>query len=124
MGDLNDDPDSRSIVRWLGASGKREDDGNNILFNPWVAFYQKGIGTLANKDRWGLFDQILFSRSLLFSGKKSWYWGRADICRKPYLSENQGRFKGYPMRTWDGNRYRGGFSDHFPTYITLIKKAG
>ena len=124
MGDLNDDPDSRSIVRWLGASGKKEDDGNNILFNPWVAFYQKGIGTLANKDRWGLFDQILFSRSLLFSGKKSWYWGRADICRKPYLSENQGRFKGYPMRTWDGNRYRGGFSDHFPTYITLIKKAG
>jgi hypothetical protein len=25
------------------------------------------------------------------------------------------------MRTWDGNVYRGGYSDHFPTYIILLK---
>jgi hypothetical protein len=48
----------------------------------------------------------------------------AGIHRKPYMMENQGRFKGYPMRTWDGNRYRGGFSDHFPTYITLERGPG
>jgi hypothetical protein len=124
MGDLNDDPDSRSIVHWLGASGKREETENNGLFNPWVELYKRGIGTLANKDRWGLFDQIIFSRSLLYPGKEGWYWGRAGICRRPYQIENQGRFKGYPMRTWEGNRYRGGFSDHFPTYISLFKKAG
>ena len=35
--------------------------------------------------------------------------------------EEKGRFKGYPMRTWDGNNYRGGYSDHFPTYIILLK---
>ncbi len=26
------------------------------------------------------------------------------------------------MRTWDGNTYRGGYSDHFPTFIVLLKK--
>jgi hypothetical protein len=25
------------------------------------------------------------------------------------------------MRTWDGNNYRGGFSDHFPSYIVVLK---
>jgi hypothetical protein len=26
------------------------------------------------------------------------------------------------MRTWDGNSYRGGYSDHFPTYLVMLKK--
>jgi hypothetical protein len=124
MGDLNDDPDSRSIVHWLGASGERVRAGSHVLFNPWVDFYKRGIGTLANKDRWGLFDQIIFSRSLLVPQSGVWQWGLAGIHRKPYMMENQGRYKGYPMRTWDGNRYRGGFSDHFPTYITLERGPG
>jgi hypothetical protein len=38
------------------------------------------------------------------------------------MVENIGRYKGYPMRTWDGNIYRGGYSDHFPTFIILLKK--
>jgi hypothetical protein len=24
---------------------------------------------------------------------------------------------------WDGNTYRGGYSDHFPTYIIVLKKS-
>jgi endonuclease/exonuclease/phosphatase family metal-dependent hydrolase len=124
MGDLNDDPDSRSIVHWLGASGERVRAGSHVLFNPWVDFYKRGIGTLANKDRWGLFDQIIISRSLLAPNSGGWHWRLAGIHRKPYMMENQGRYKGYPMRTWDGNRYRGGFSDHFPTYITLGRGQG
>lgn len=124
LGDLNDDPNSRSIVHWLGASGERVQAGNHVLFNPWVDFYERGIGTLANKDRWGLFDQIIISRSLLAHHSGGWQWRLAGIHRKPYMMENQGRYKGYPMRTWDGNRYRGGFSDHFPTYITLEKGPG
>jgi hypothetical protein len=124
MGDLNDDPNSRSITRRLGASGERIHANRFSLFNPWTHFYQKGIGTLANRDRWGLFDQILISRNLLEEQGGNWQWVAAGIHRKPFMMENQGRFRGYPMRTWEGNRYRGGFSDHFPTFITLIRSAG
>ena len=124
LGDLNDDPDSKSITRWLGSSGKRQLPGSTLLFNPWVDWYRRGVGTLANKDRWGLFDQILLSRSWLDSNSGEWHWEGTGIYRKTYMIENLGRYKGYPMRTWDGNRYRGGFSDHFPTFITVVRKTG
>jgi hypothetical protein len=38
------------------------------------------------------------------------------------MVENMGRYKGYPMRTWDGDMYRAGYSDHFPTYLVLLKR--
>ena len=37
------------------------------------------------------------------------------------MIQKQGRYKGYPMRTYDYSIYMGGYSDHFPTYITLLR---
>ena len=121
MGDLNDDPNSPSIVNTLKATGNAAYLPTGYLFNPWDAFYKKGIGTLANKDNWGLFDQILLSGSWLAKKDGSFYYHSAGIFKRPFMIEQSGRFKGYPMRTWDGNLYRGGYSDHFPTYLVLIK---
>lgn len=118
MGDLNDDPTSRSITHTLGASGKGMPANNRLLYNPWSELYKRGIGTLANRDRWSIFDQILVSEGLLVS-ERGWHFSGAGIFRKPCMVENQGKYRGYPMRTWDGNQYRGGYSDHFPTYIVL-----
>jgi hypothetical protein len=119
MGDLNDDPTSRSITHTLGATGNPEHLSSSELYNPWCQLYKMGIGTLANRDHWSIFDQILVSRGLLLMQGNGWHFSGAGIYRKPFMVENQGRYRGYPMRTWDGNRYRGGYSDHFPTYITL-----
>ena len=30
--------------------------------------------------------------------------------------------EGYPKRTYDFDRYAGGYSDHFPTYLVLLKQ--
>jgi hypothetical protein len=38
------------------------------------------------------------------------------------MIEQQGRYKGYPLRTWDVNQFRDGFSDHFPTFLVLLEK--
>jgi len=65
MGDLNDDPDSRSITAVLQAKARQADTKAGDLFNPWAELYQKGIGTLANRDSWGLFDQIIISHAWL-----------------------------------------------------------
>jgi len=35
----------------------------------------------------------------------------------------RGRYKGYPKRSWSGGMFTGGYSDHYPTYIYLLKKA-
>ena len=121
MGDLNDNPTDPSIINILGATGEQKSVSRELLYNPWISFYQKGFGTLANRDVWGLFDQILLSGSWLEkdSSKPVWRYVKAVIFQKPFMIENTGKYKGYPMRTWDGNHYRGGFSDHFPTYIVI-----
>jgi hypothetical protein len=36
------------------------------------------------------------------------------------MIETQGKYQGYPKRTYDGDRFRGGYSDHFP--VALIFK--
>ena len=82
---------------------------------------KKGIGTLAYQDSWNLFDQIIISYPWLNKNQTGFFY-QPHIFNREYMTENVGRYKGYPMRTWDGNSYRGGYSDHFPTYIVFLKK--
>ena len=122
MGDMNDDPDNYSITHVLEAKENANNLLPNQLFNPWVPLFKKGIGTLANRDSWGLFDQIILSQAWLKKEQEGLYYHQPGIFVKNFMKEDAGRYKGYPMRTWDGNTYRGGYSDHFPTYIILLKK--
>ncbi len=122
MGDLNDDPVSPSIAEVLKAKGKAKDVREGGLFNPWMELYKNGIGTLAFQDNWNLFDQIIISYPWLNKEQRGFFFHRQYIFNKEFMMENSGRYKGYPMRTWDGNTYRGGYSDHFPTYIVMLKK--
>lgn len=122
MGDLNDDPVNNSVAGIIGAKGKISDVRKGGMYNPWTELYKKGIGTLAYQDAWGLFDQILISYPFLSKDQDGFFFYQQHIFYRDYMVENIGRYKGYPMRTWDGNRYRGGYSDHFPTYIVLLKK--
>jgi predicted extracellular nuclease len=122
MGDLNDDPVSPSVAKVLNAKEKETDVHPGGLYNPWIELYKKGYGTLAYQDAWGLFDQIMISYPWLNKDQDGLFFYQQHIFFKEYLVENKGRYKGYPMRTWDGNTYRGGYSDHFPTYIVFLKK--
>lgn len=122
MGDLNDDPTNNSVAAIINAKPKTKDVKPGGIFNPWTDLYKKGIGTLAYQDAWGLFDQILISYPWINKEQTGFFYYQQHIFNRDFMVENIGRYKGYPMRTWDGNRYRGGYSDHFPTYIVLLKK--
>lgn len=122
MGDLNDDPTSASIINVLGAKEKKEDVKKGGIYNPWIELFKKGLGTLAYNDSWGLFDQIMVTSLWLDKHQAGYFYFRQHIFKREFMTENIGQYKGYPMRTWDGNNYRGGYSDHFPTYIVLLKK--
>lgn len=121
MGDLNDDPINASVADVLGAKGKQKDVRPGGFFNPWTELYKKGIGTLAYQDAWGLFDQIIISQPFLDKEQNGFFFYQQHIFQREFMVENKGRYKGYPMRTWDGNSYRGGYSDHFPTYLVFLK---
>jgi hypothetical protein len=106
----------------LNAKSKERDVRKGGLFNPWTELYRRGFGTLAYQDAWGLFDQIIISFPWLSKDQAGLFYYQQHIFNKEYLVENKGRYKGYPMRTWDGNTYRGGYSDHFPTYLIMLKE--
>ncbi len=122
MGDLNDDPISPSVTKVLGAEGEMKRVKKTGMFNPWTSFYKKGIGTLAFNDAWNLFDQIIISHSFLSQKQSGWFYRSAHIFKREFMVQQTGRFRGYPMRTWDGNKYNRGYSDHFPTYIEFLQE--
>lgn len=122
MGDLNDDPVSPSVTKVIGAKGKIKDVQRSGMYNPWVDFYKRGIGTLAYQDAWGLFDQIILSQAWLDKDQPGFHFYRAHIFNPEYMVQQTGKYRGYPKRTWDGITYNYGYSDHFPTYIVLLKK--
>jgi predicted extracellular nuclease len=122
MGDLNDDPVSPSVAVVLGAKGEKNMVGKGGLYNPWVTPYKQGIGTLAYNDSWNLFDQIMVSEAFLNKSNPGYFFNKAEIFSRPWMLQTSGRYKGYPKRTFDFDNYIAGYSDHFPTYIVLLKK--
>ncbi|MEP0264822.1 endonuclease/exonuclease/phosphatase family protein [Dokdonia sp.] len=122
MGDLNDDPTSPSVKKILKAQGNKDKVKDKMLYNPMEPMFKKGIGTLAYRDGWNLFDQILVSEPLIRKDFSSYRYYKASIYNKNYLSNPKGRYKGYPYRSFANGGYTGGYSDHFPVYIVLIKE--
>ncbi|HMV16045.1 MAG TPA: endonuclease/exonuclease/phosphatase [Chitinophagales bacterium] len=122
MGDLNDNPTDESLIKILQSVDKKEKIKPLGFYNPWISYYNKGIGTLAHNDSWGLFDQIILSKGFLDTKQSGYFYYKANIFNKDFMIQKTGKYKGYPKRTWDFNIYNSGYSDHFPTYITLLKE--
>ena len=119
---MNDDPDSPSIHKVLNAKEKKSNVSIPLgLYNPMAKMYRKGLNTLAYRDNLNLFDQIIFSQPFLEKDYESYRFYKAGIYNKGYLTNSKGQFKGYPFRSYNFNTYQGGYSDHFPVYIYLIK---
>ncbi len=117
MGDLNDNPTNESISKYLL---KEDQDLTSSfkLFNPMSSIYKAGKGSLYYKGKWDLFDQIIISNSLI-QDKKGLSLDTAIVYNKPFLIQQEGKFKGYLLRTFGGKTYLNGYSDHLPVYITL-----
>ncbi|WP_310594354.1 endonuclease/exonuclease/phosphatase family protein [Flavobacterium sp.] len=119
MGDLNDGPYNTSVKIALGAKAKKAEVPQFGIYNPFEEMAKKGMGTIAHRDAWDIFDQIMVSETLLKTDYSSWQYWKAGIYNKPFLVQTSGQFKGYPLRH---SATEIGFSDHFPVYIYLIKE--
>jgi len=122
MGDLNDDPVNKSLTRVMMCSGDPAYVKEGRLFNPMYDMYNKGVGSLAWRDTWNLFDQIVLSPGTLDESSPGWKFHTTRVYNLPYLATQEGNFKGYPFRTFAGGAWTGGYSDHFPVYVVLKKK--
>ncbi len=124
IGDFNDDPTDSSFKNILQSKGSKKHLKANEIFNPMEGLYKKGLNTLGYRDNLNLFDQILVSSSLVTNEMdfKNYKFFQAHIFNPKYLINQSGRYTGYPFRSYNRTNYYGGYSDHFPVYIYLIRE--
>ena len=126
MGDMNDDPQDRSMAVELGARREISDVEDGGLWNPWWNVLASGTGTLMYQGAWNLFDQIIISENLLNrSGRKDYStlkYLNHQVFRRDYLFQQEGKYKGNTLRTHAGGQWLDGYSDHLPTVVYLVKE--
>ena len=110
LGDFNDGPYDVSVKDHLVQKD---------LYNPMVFLNTKYEGSLNHNFEWYLFDQIILSTNFMRIHQNKFKYLHSNIYNDKYLTEFTGKFKGNPYRTYAGKRYLGGYSDHFPVYITF-----
>lgn len=122
MGDLNDDPSDKSCAVVLDAKKKIKDVPQaGGYYNPFWEKLDKGIGSYIYRGSWDLFDQIIINSNLV-TGANGLKFHGAEVLNKEFLKQNDGKYKGYPHRTFSGGVWTNGYSDHFPTEIFLVKE--
>ncbi|MBV6440381.1 MAG: hypothetical protein EPGJADBJ_02049 [Saprospiraceae bacterium] len=122
MGDLNDDPTNKSLTQVLNAKGSTEDMKKGELYNTMYDHFKNGNGTLAYRDSWNLFDQMIVSQGLVSKKAGGWQLYKSVVFRQPWLLQTEGAFRGYPFRTYVGDIFINGYSDHLPVYLFMLKK--
>ena len=121
-GDFNDEPTDLSIVSGLSAYSSFDDPQNDRLYN--VSHYlQKSINTASYKYKgsWNMLDQFIISGSLLDTTGDiySSQWD-VHLFEKDYLLQKDDTYLGSkPYRTYLGDYFNGGYSDHLPVYLDI-----
>jgi len=118
MGDLNDNPTDESIVEYLKPKTNKENLTPYDLFNPTTNIFKENQGTLYYKGKWNLFDQMIMTGSLV-NDSKGLHWDTTKVFNKPFLIEQEGKYKNYVKRTYGGDKFLNGYSDHLPVYTIL-----
>ncbi|MDR0802016.1 hypothetical protein [Fluviicola sp.] len=122
MGDFNDTPEDSSIREILRAKGQHEQKSGDLI-NLLIEEHKKGLGTVVHERQWDVFDQLIISQGLL-QGQSGLEveQNNAFIVQNPKLLYTFENGNQKPNSSYDGNYYRGGYSDHLPVFLSLKEK--
>lgn len=118
MGDLNDTPKDKSIYETLQANN---DLKNGSLFNVMLPLAEEGLGTHNYRGEWNMLDNILVSNNLIQSEELFVKAHTGQIYSADWITYTSKSGNKSPNRTYGGPNYYGGFSDHYPIYVTILK---
>ncbi len=128
MGDMNDEPSDKSLTQGLNAVYWNRDTtphpiiDKNSLYNLAAGVKRSGFGSYYYRGEWEVIDQMIVSGSFLDSRSKLVTTDAETIFNADFLTFKDKSGRKLPNRTYTGPTYRGGFSDHFPIYVTLYFK--
>ena len=128
MGDMNDNPEDVCMTDYLRGRETFAEMKDGELFSPFLRMHKDGFGTEEYHGEWNIFDCIFVNGALTDTDAQ----GSLHICKSdethygyvfnpPFLVQQEGRYAGTPFRTFSGGQFINGYSDHYPTYITISK---
>jgi endonuclease/exonuclease/phosphatase family metal-dependent hydrolase len=103
LGDFNDNPNNESMLSLPGvnlAAQLRSQDST--------------VGTLRWWTGWDFFDQIITNAEPADAQQPM------SIVKYDFMLQQEGKYQGWPNRTFGGSTYLGGYSDHMPVYTDLL----
>ena len=124
MGDFNDEPTNASLSSILRANNKRKNASHKELYNLLYDRHNiQNLGSLNYKGKWYMFDNLIVSQFFLkdTEGYSIAYNGAYVYNDNSILYRNTKINQLVPKRTYQGKKYTGGYSDHLPVYMTLVK---
>ncbi len=123
LGDFNDEPNNESVEKILDAKDfECKKQSKNIFLNLAYKKFLNNEGSYLYKGKFDMIDQIIISSTFL-DGKKSEYdCNSFEVIKPPFMVFEEGKRKGGAIPTYEGNKYIGGFSDHFPVGAKFIFK--
>lgn len=118
MGDFNDYPSNKSLSDELDAAHKIS--SKNALNNLSYSFEKRGLGTSVYKGKWNTLDQAIVSGNLIDDKGFELSDAGLEIFSEEFILFYDKRAKSSkPNRTYGGNKYYGGYSDHLPIMLNL-----
>lgn len=124
MGDFNDPPDEYSLEYALGAKPDTLKLDQTDLYNLMSGMFRNPLaGSHKFQEHWSTIDQFIVSKSLLFGWRNlSIHQDGARIFSEDFILEDDPVHGGKrPNRTYNGMQYKGGFSDHLPIVVDIMR---
>jgi predicted extracellular nuclease len=123
-GDFNCTPGDNVISTLTGKSGNEKSGNKASLVNLSQASAGKGLGTYRYMGMWEMIDQVIVSEWLL-NCRNGLYSDVAlfRVFNPEFLLCRDPVYPGLiPFSTYRGYRYQGGFSDHLPVILDLMRR--
>ncbi|MBE9509963.1 MAG: hypothetical protein IMY71_03725 [Bacteroidetes bacterium] len=125
MGDFNDEPTNMSLHSILQANNKQKNANPRELYNLMYNNHNlNNIGTYSYKGDWNMLDQIIVSQKVI-SDKKNYHcnFSSGTIYQDKWMMYDNPKVGMLtPNKTYGGDMYFGGVSDHLPVFVILEKE--
>lgn len=118
MGDLNDTPRDKSVYETLHANNNFEKES---LYNIMLPLSDEGFGTHNYRGEWSMLDNIIVTNNLIQSEELFVKDQIGHIYSPNWITYKHKNGNKSPNRTYGGPNYYGGYSDHYPVYVTIVK---
>lgn len=121
MGDFNDEPTNRSIKEVLAVQAKGTTIDAQSLYNCTSTLDAAGEGSYNYQGNWQMIDQIITTGNLVQPDNPIQVTD-FKVFKDEMLLFNHPNNGPTPDRTYGGDQYYGGFSDHLAVYVEIGRK--